>query len=49
MSKNNTIEKIVSNKYKHGFITDIEQELFKPGLNEEGIIRLSKKRVSLSF
>ncbi|MBI80035.1 MAG: Fe-S cluster assembly protein SufB [Gammaproteobacteria bacterium] len=49
MSKNNTIEKIISNKYKHGFITDIEQELFKPGLNEEVIIRLSKKKGEPEF
>ena len=35
------IEKVIGQKYKEGFVTDIEVETFEPGLNEDVIARLS--------
>ncbi|MGB0721656.1 MAG: Fe-S cluster assembly protein SufB [Gammaproteobacteria bacterium] len=37
----NELEKFVNQKYKDGFVTDIEQESFEPGLDEDVIRRLS--------
>jgi Fe-S cluster assembly protein SufB len=39
-----TIEQFATQDYKFGFITDVEQETFPPGLNEEIIARLSAKK-----
>jgi len=35
------IEKVIGQKYKEGFVTDIEVDTFEPGLNEDIIARLS--------
>ncbi|MDC9728933.1 MAG: Fe-S cluster assembly protein SufB [Methyloprofundus sp.] len=35
------IEKVIGQKYKEGFVTEIEVETFEPGLNEDIIARLS--------
>ena len=35
-----TIEQFAAQDYKFGFITDVEQETFPPGLNEDVIARL---------
>ncbi|MCF6767891.1 Fe-S cluster assembly protein SufB [Thiotrichales bacterium 19S11-10] len=42
-------EHLVDGDYEHGFVTDIEQELFKPGLNEETIRALSLKKKEPDF
>ncbi|TNF68006.1 MAG: Fe-S cluster assembly protein SufB [Gammaproteobacteria bacterium] len=42
-------EHLVKGDYEHGFVTDIEQELFKPGLNEETICALSLKKKEPEF
>jgi len=39
-----TIERLAERKYKDGFVTDIEEERFDPGLDEEVIRRLSAKK-----
>jgi len=40
----NTIEQFASQEYQFGFVTDVEQETFPPGLNEDVIRRLSAKK-----
>ncbi|MCF6765089.1 Fe-S cluster assembly protein SufB [Thiotrichales bacterium 19S3-7] len=42
-------EHLVKGDYEHGFVTDIEQELFKPGLNEDTIRALSLKKKEPEF
>ena len=36
------LEKFANREYKEGFVTDIEQDVFEPGLNEDVIRRLSQ-------
>lgn len=43
------VEQFVEEEYKHGFVTDIEQELFKPGLDEKTITALSRKKNEPDF
>jgi len=38
-TQNKTIEKVTSQDYQYGFVTDIEQDTIPPGLNED-VIRL---------
>ena len=38
-SNTDNVSELVEKKYQHGFVTDIEQELVPPGL-DEGVIRL---------
>ena len=42
--KNKTLKEITKNKYQYGFVTKIETEKFKPGLNENIIKLISSKR-----
>jgi len=42
--KNKTLKEITKNKYQYGFVTKIETEKFKPGLNESIIKLISSKR-----
>ena len=44
MSKNKIIEKTISDKYKFGFTTNVEQETIPPGLNEDVIKIISSKK-----
>ena len=39
-----TIENQLSQEYKYGFITDIDQETIPPGLNEEVVKIISLKK-----
>ncbi len=41
---NESINKIIGDRYKYGFTTDVESESFPPGLNEDVITALSKKK-----
>jgi Fe-S cluster assembly protein SufB len=43
-TETSTIEQFATQDYKFGFVTDVEQETFPPGLNEEVIARLSAKK-----
>ena len=38
------LEKRVEQDYQYGFITDIEQDILPPGLNEEVIRHISDKK-----
>jgi len=49
MTKTNTVEEIVSQPYKYGFITDIETEKIPKGLNEDVIRLISKKKNEPEF
>ncbi len=42
-------ENLVDEEYKHGFVTDVEQESFKPGLNKEVIRAISKRKNEPEF
>ena len=44
MTKNKVIDKTIKEKYKFGFVTNIDQETIDPGLNEEVIHIISSKK-----
>lgn len=44
MSENDIIQKVTEAEYEHGFETDIEQEYFPKGLNEDIIRMISRKK-----
>ncbi len=48
-SRPNAIEEFTSSEYKHGFVTDIEQESFPKGLSEETVRLISKKKNEPEF
>src|SRR4051794_33881253 len=43
-TETSTIEQFAAQDYKFGFVTDVEQETFPPGLNEEIIAGLPERR-----
>ena len=43
-TQNKTIEKVTSQDYQYGFVTDIEQDTISPGLNEDVIRLISNKK-----
>ena len=43
------VDKIISEEYKHGFVTDIEQDILEAGLNEDVIRFISKKKKEPEF
>ena len=45
----NRISQLVSQKYRHGFVTDIEQDTVPPGLSEDVIRLISKKKGEPGF
>lgn len=47
--QNQIIEDAVNLKYKHGFVTDIESDILPPGLNEDVIRFISKKKNEPEF
>ncbi len=49
MTQSNTVEEIVSQPYKYGFITDIETEKIPKGLNEDVIRLISAKKNEPDF
>ena len=49
MSNSNTVEQIVSQPYKYGFITDIETEKIEKGINEKIVELISKKKEEPQF
>lgn len=49
MPQQTNINNLLSQEYKHGFVTDIESETFRPGLNEEVIRKISKKKGEPDF
>ena len=43
-TKLDTVKSLSEQEYKYGFVTDIEQETFPPGLNEDVICAISAKK-----
>jgi Fe-S cluster assembly protein SufB len=43
------IDEVVNKGYQHGFVTEIESEAFLPGLSEQTIIAISKKKQEPDF
>ena len=41
---NNIVDKITKGDYKYGFVTDIETEVIRKGLNEEVVRLISQKK-----
>ncbi len=44
-----TFSDLVEQKYQHGFVTDIEQDLLPPGLDENIVRQISKKKAEPEF
>ena len=49
MSKNAEVQERISQEYKYGFVTDIETDVVAPGLNEDVIRLISKKKNEPEF
>ena len=45
---NPEIDNLIEKSYEYGFTTDIESETIAPGLNEDVIRLISKKKVNLN-
>ena len=48
-SKPQDLQALIAQKYKHGFVTDIESDTVDPGLNEEVISFISRKKREPEF
>ncbi len=44
-----TVDQLTSQEYKYGFVTDIEQDTFPPGLDENVVRRISAKKGEPEF
>ncbi len=44
MSANQVLDQLTREEYKHGFVTDIESDVFAPGLDEDVVRRISAKK-----
>ncbi|MCK6684118.1 MAG: Fe-S cluster assembly protein SufB [Thermoanaerobaculia bacterium] len=44
MTAKNVLDELTQQEYKHGFVTQIEAEVFPPGLSEEVVRRISAKK-----
>ena len=49
MSNQPLIDDVINQDYKYGFTTDIEQEKFPPGLNEDVVRLISQKKKEPQF
>jgi Fe-S cluster assembly protein SufB len=49
MGSHDSIEEIVGRKYRHGFVTDIESDTVPPGLDEDVIRLISRKKGEPEF
>jgi Fe-S cluster assembly protein SufB len=49
VSKSRDINELVGQKYRHGFVTDIESDTLPPGLNEDVIRVISRKKEEPEF
>lgn len=49
MSSTTTVENLVSQPYKYGFVTDIETEKIAKGLDEDVVRLISGKKMSRNF
>ena len=44
MSSNEVLSELTSQEYRHGFVTEIESDVFPPGLSEEIVAAISAKK-----
>jgi Fe-S cluster assembly protein SufB len=49
MTENTDLEQLVNRQYQHGFITDIESETVPPGLDEDVVRLISRKKGEPEF
>ena len=49
MTNNKKIKDTIAQEYQYGFVTDIESDIFPPGLNEEIIALISQKKKEPAF
>ncbi len=49
MANQDSIEQIVGRKYRHGFVTDIESDTVAPGLSEDVVRLISRKKNEPEF
>jgi len=47
--KDKEISNLVSSEYNHGFVTEIEQDILPPGLNEDVVRTISQKKNEPDF
>jgi len=47
-SKPQDVEALLAQKYRHGFVTDIESDSLPPGLDEDVVAAISKRSMSRS-
>src|SRR6201992_648946 len=48
-SKTQEVEALINQKYRHGFVTDIESDSLPPGLDESTVIAISRKKHEPQF
>ncbi len=48
-SKSQDVEALLSQKYRHGFVTDIESDSLPPGLDEDVVAAISRKKHEPQF
>src|ERR1700685_3813365 len=48
-SKSQDVEALIGQKYRHGFVTDIESDSLPPGLDEDVVGAISKKKHEPEF
>ena len=48
-SKSQDVQALVGAKYRHGFITDIESDSLPPGLDEDVVAAISRKKHEPQF
>src|SRR5258707_9979327 len=48
-SKSQDVEALLAQKYRHGFVTDIESDSLPPGLDEDVVAAISKKKHEPQF
>jgi Fe-S cluster assembly protein SufB len=48
-SKSQDVEALIGQKYRHGFVTDIESDSLPPGLDEDVVAAISKKKREPKF
>ena len=48
-SKAQDVEALLNQKYRHGFVTDIESDSFPPGLDEGVVTAISRKKGEPQF
>ena len=48
-TKTQDVEALINQKYRHGFVTDIESDSLPPGLDEDVVAAISRKKNEPQF